>query len=939
MLLLLLLTAAAGAGRRAAGAAPPHFAIGRCLRGISPDFPMLASNTFIVALQSGDAAAQELGCIAPALPATAFPTKTDDHSDGAVGRLAHYKTFGGDTVSGESGERETGGPGAAARAVVSLQKQLRACAKKLPAGSDLLERVTLELSVAFLNYSTWDTAHAESLAGFWAAWHGRGTHPSASDKEAARRLPGIELRQTADALRRAIATCQSQASKRPTIDSACAQQLAVDHAAGFFARARSVNDGQQRFSFPCGYNFEPTPTASDCQVRGINIADISIGIHMLEAATLSVPNKTVQAVLGKLDALHTAGVRASIFLSQSAMPAWAEAKYAGINPVHQEGHFFGYDIDHPATRVLWAALFDSLLPRIGAHPAIYGYLLANEPEFPTFGGQYAYAKLHAWLINKYNVTSRLNKAWGTDWKSFNAVANLTFAPSQWKTWRPDSVSVAQWADMDGFNKWRVTDFFTFLHDAIGVSAHRAASGPHLQQSNANVNIVSDCQIKVSNAGHPWGSLPASGIDRLALMDLTEINGCDTRMWASSDSHLPFRQHLTDTYALDWVGLSAAYDFQRSIAPQKPLLDSEWHSLSTVHFRAETAPVSHRYLGTALWLARLHGQAGLEMWYWGREPNGAANSGGAPSALDRTQGTWFPYSLSAESAQFDSFLRAHAASNSIADTIVAAANTPREVWVLHSPLSALMDQEASGWELATYSATAGLGVSIGWIPTRSLQALASGEALNISGGGHTCRSILVPCTSHIDDAGFTALRKISEKAALLLVGNSSCTHTALLRDSLGQPRDAAAMAWVRSLRSVDIGNVVDDRALAAMDAAVSTALSSPPLGGRSIRCVGPGNSRVGIFCRAVALEGTPGRYALFVINMLNVTTRIALVCPQQTGSHLYLDHVAATSLVFGSPVDLGSEDVPALSLEPLELAALNVTLSSTASAINNVSGTR
>jgi hypothetical protein len=76
-------------------------------------------------------------------------------------------------------------------------------------------------------------------------------------------------------------------------------------------------------------------------------------------------------------------------------------------------------------------------------------------------------------------------------------------------------------------------------------------------------------------------------------------------------------------------------------------------------------------------------------------------------------------------------------------------------------------------------------------------------------------------------------------------------------------------------------------------------------------------------------------------MLNVTTRIALVCPQQTGSHLYLDHVAATSLVFGSPVDLGSEDedAPALSLEPLELAALNVTLSSTASAINNVSGTR
>ena len=422
-------------------------------------------------------------------------------------------------------ERETGGPGAAARQVTSLQKELRTCAEKLPAGSDLLERTTLELSVAFLNYSVWDTAHAETLAGYWAAWHSRGTHPSASDREAAQRLPGIELRQSADALRRAIVTCQSRASKRPTMDSACAQRLMVDPAAGFFARERSVrsaNDGQQqRFSFPCGYNFQPTPAASDCQVRGVNIADVSIGIHMLDPATprqLSVSNKTVQAVLEKLDALHAAGVRASIFLSQNAMPASVEATYAGINTMRQEGHFFGYDIDHRAARVLWTAMFDSLLPRIGAHPAIYGYLLANEPEFPTFGGQYAYAKLHAWLINKYNVTepydvSLLNKAWGTNWKSFDAVANLTFAPSQWETWRPESVPVSQWADMDGFNKWRVTDFFTFLHDAIYVSAHHAST--QLQS-----RVVSDCQIKVSNAGHPWGSCPASGIDRLALMDMT-----------------------------------------------------------------------------------------------------------------------------------------------------------------------------------------------------------------------------------------------------------------------------------------------------------------------------------------------------------------------------------------------------------------------------------
>lgn len=395
----------------------------------------------------------------------------------------------------------------------------------------------------------------------------------------------------------------------------------------------------------------------------------------------------------KLSALHASGIRASIFLSHAAMPVWAEAKFRGINPVRPTGHFFNYDIDHPAARVLWAALFNSLLPQIGSHPAIYGYLLANEPEFPSFEGQYVYAKLHQWLIRKYNATepynvSLLNSAWGSHWNSFDAVANLTFAPSQWATWRPNNVSVQQWVDMDAFNKWRVTDFFTFLHDSIHDAVNRQQP-PHQQQ-----RMISDCHVKVSNAGHPWGSLPAAGIDRLALMDLTELNGCDTRMWPSDETHLPFPQHLRGTYALDWVPLSAAYDFQRSVAPSKPLLDSEWHSLSTVHFRMENAPVSHHYLGSALWLARLHGQAGLEMWYWGRKSDGAAFSGGKPSVMDRSSGSWFPYSLSAEAAQFDSFLRAHASTNSVADTIVAAANTPREVWILHSPLSALMDGDGT-----------------------------------------------------------------------------------------------------------------------------------------------------------------------------------------------------------------------------------------------------
>lgn len=181
---------------------------------------------------------------------------------------------------------------------------------------------------------------------------------------------------------------------------------------------------------------------------------------------------------------------------------------------------------------------------------------------------------------------------------------------------------------------------------------------------------------------------------------------------------------------------------------------------------------------------------------------------------------------------------------------------------------------------------------------------------------------MPCTSHIDDEGFIALRTIHSRKhpSLLLVGNSSCGQTALRRDSLGQLREADAMTWLGSVARVDIGDVADEKAMQAMEAAIQQVLS-PPLS-RTIRCAGPDDSKVGIFCRSVALHTqstSPVSYfAVFVMNLLNVTTTISLTT--QAGQQL---HANASTLVFGSSFGLGENDK--LQLEPLELVALNVSV--------------
>ena len=820
--------------------------------------------------------------------------------------VGHFSNDGArEEESASDGDR--GGPGAAARQVAFYQQQLEQCAAELDDGTDLLEQISLRLSNLFLNYSVWDTKHRSQLAPLYAAWRaqGKASKVTAGDEAQAKALSGIELRESAAALQRALVTCRSNRRKRPTVDSSCGQG-AVDRSAGFFARDGST-PGSQRFFFPAGYNFAPWHEFGEqgCELLGIELQDLSIGIHMLDPQTLTVPNATVENLLLHMSKLAAAKARVSIFLIHAAMPPWVEAKFPGINPPPDQcGHFVKYDIDHPAVRTLWSALFASLLPHIAGHPAVYSYLLANEPEFPQFSGEHAYAKLHSWLAAKYNGScAELNAAWGSDYSSIDSVWNVSLPRSPWATWRPASVSTRQWVDIDKFNKQRVTSFFQFLHDQI-----------HDQAKSATGLGSLSTQIKVSNEGHPWGALPAAGINRLALMQLAELNGCDTRMTPSSDSHIPFPQHPQNLYAMDWAPGLAAYDFQRSVGGiSKALIDSEWHSLSTVHFRTDKAPVSWRFLGTALWLARLHGQSALEIWYWGR---GAADShvscGDGPCQPnapisgddDGKPGAWFPFSLSSQPAQFDSFLRAHAESNSVADTIVRVANAERRLWILHSPSSALLDREASGWELAAYETAFHLGVQIGWLPAPLI------------GARNETGVLLIPCTSHIDDASFASLRAATTGTAPhlrpVIVGNASCAATSLRRNEFGEQRPAKEMGWVATVPLADIGNLVTEDAVSAMEAAA--AIRSVD---RVVTCRGAGGSRVGLFCRATPLtRGESGNHthALFITNLLNASTTVTLDADGLSRS--------ASSLVFDAAVDLGQGKIE---LEPLQMMALAVTV--------------
>ena len=68
--------------------------------------------------------------------------------------------------------------------------------------------------------------------------------------------------------------------------------------------------------------------------------------------------------------------------------------------------------------------------------------------------------------------------------------------------------------------------------------------------------------------------------------------------------------------MDWYSITGSYDFMRSSSLTiKPVIDTEWHVVSTEHFRQPVIP--YAYMQACMWLAASHGLSLSQIWYWGR----------------------------------------------------------------------------------------------------------------------------------------------------------------------------------------------------------------------------------------------------------------------------------------------------------------------------------
>jgi len=264
------------------------------------------------------------------------------------------------------------------------------------------------------------------------------------------------------------------------------------------------------------------------------------------------------------------------------------------------------------------------------------------------------------------------------------------------------------------------------------------------------------------------------------------------------------------WALDWATTAMGYTLSRSLAPTKPVIDTEWHGITTERYRAEYGEIDASYTRAALWFGATQGLAGTEAWYWARNsPNPDACGKIMQGAATLADPSSFPWSVTALPGVLDAFLRTGVELSTLGNSVLGhAARTDRPVRILYSESSVIADELATSTVSLSAEALFFLlrGYPLGWVPESDLGVTGGTEGA--MGIPLDVQILVVPGSSHVGHDAISAMREWVGSGAgrqLVLLGNGTTVldagSTVLRYDSQGTPRQDSELEWCLSTPGV------------------------------------------------------------------------------------------------------------------------------------------
>ncbi len=600
--------------------------------------------------------------------------------------------------------------------------------------------VSKHVIATYLIAAQYDKDHVEDVRKiFQTVWWFKKTDPKEADN-----LPWNELRSCLDVADNAIAELTRQ------LDGSVTLSTPPDFSSG----KMTLDAGAYRLDgkpvFPHSLVWLPgTPEYMQAFGR-IGGAYYQL-THLREDGTVSP--WTAKGLVERTQADVANNAAPLVHLIGHAPAKWMVEKHPEI----QQGarNFTKYDIDNPLIRKWMDQLCAGVLPKItaaaGDQPQVH--LLANEPHFATQKGGWlakngvsdlTVQKFRQWIAAKYVSIDAANQSHGAEYVSFADVnVDMPIDPALRGT--------AVWYDWCRFNMGRVNEWFTFLKTTT--QRHDPQRSP----------------VSIKTLGHTLGSSERDGgMDIEYLTKLQEIPGSDLRVVPQGTTFYGKNEDGRDTetgwasrYAYLWVDQSMVLDFTKSLCPDRPFYDSEWHGFGTVSWRHYH--MNRPYVRSAMWLAFTHGMSMINPWLWGRGLDGGLN--------DKADHIG---ELATQPIAVDAYGRVMKELNAHAADVIASVPSQRDIVIFYCEDSAIQDPDYMPQVTDIYEALKLTNMRIGFVTPSGLEQLSEAS-----------QTLVVPPTPFIADETLAKVVRFCESGGRSIFVEQ---EKSFVKNELGFQRD-------------------------------------------------------------------------------------------------------------------------------------------------------
>ncbi len=284
--------------------------------------------------------------------------------------------------------------------------------------------------------------------------------------------------------------------------------------------------------------------------------EVYLGPWWLNDDEKTLKRSEMKALTDRLNVAAKQNLSYELLLSLHYLPKWFKDRYPDAWIKDRGNQFLPIILDHPATRKMVKTYLEEVVKQVKDYPALFCYSLINESAYMSYNdySKYSIAKFKKWLRERHNTIGKLNTLWDTNYNSF---AEVQPPPKSTTIPTKQQVNDAIWYDWEMFNEYRYTEFCRWAKSVI-----RA--------------IDPNTPFMVETNPVPRGGGSGESISLISDISCTDREG--------------------------------TYDFFRSVCPDKPVYDTEFHY--------DFSPwLPQQYFECEVWKAFLHGCDGMLIWVW------------------------------------------------------------------------------------------------------------------------------------------------------------------------------------------------------------------------------------------------------------------------------------------------------------------------------------